>query len=125
MEEYSWEDLAACLYLRDEVKDFFFAGAMLEDDEKNRVEVMRQHDEARMICYRECRVQIQCLRKCLESDSEYGIWGGLTQSQRKRYGRRLLNTSDANLRRVIMMAGKRVLGRIEKNNDTKLLEGPS
>lgn len=46
--------------------------------------VHEQHERARMVCYL-CPVQMDCLYYWYETDAEYGVWGGFTVSQRKRY----------------------------------------
>ncbi len=48
------------------------------------VPVHQQHEEARTYCY-VCPVQVHCLSYCVETDTDFGVWGGLTESQRKRY----------------------------------------
>ena len=72
-----WRDNAACLQLPWKYRKFFFG-------EGEAVPVYEQHERARMICYL-CPVQMDCLYYWYESDAEYGVWGGLTVSQRKRY----------------------------------------
>lgn len=52
------------------------------DDED--VGTSKQHEAARRICY-SCPVQVECLSYCLETNQKWGVWGGLTESQRKRY----------------------------------------
>lgn len=42
---------------------------------------------ARSIC-RVCPVRTQCLEYALESGQKHGIWGGMTESQRRRLRRR-------------------------------------
>jgi len=42
---------------------------------------------ARSIC-RSCTVRTQCLDYALESGQKHGIWGGMTESQRRRLRRR-------------------------------------
>jgi len=42
---------------------------------------------ARSIC-RGCPVRIQCLDYALQSGQKHGIWGGMTESQRRRLRRR-------------------------------------
>jgi hypothetical protein len=76
--------------------------------------VMRRHAKAREICYRDCPVQLECLKYCIETDSIYLIWGGMTPSQRKRYIGRRQVLSDDSLADIIVRAGSRVLNRIER-----------
>jgi len=42
---------------------------------------------ARSIC-RGCSVRVQCLDYALQSGQKHGIWGGMTESQRRRLRRR-------------------------------------
>ena len=42
--------------------------------------------KARAICAR-CPVRVECLEFALETNSEYGIWGGVTETERKRMRR--------------------------------------
>ena len=72
-----WRDDAACVQLPWEYRKFFFG-------EGKDVPVYEQHERARMICYL-CPVQMDCLYYWKETDAEFGVWGGLTVSQRKRY----------------------------------------
>ena len=43
---------------------------------------------AKAICAR-CRVRLQCLHHSLANDEQQGIWGGLTEHERRAYVRRL------------------------------------
>jgi WhiB family redox-sensing transcriptional regulator len=72
-----WRDHAACAQLPWEYRKFFFG-------EGEGIPVYEQHERARMVCYL-CPVQMDCLYYWYETDAEYGVWGGLTVSQRKRY----------------------------------------
>ena len=49
-----------------------------------------QIEAARAVC-RQCGVREECLQYALESNQEYGIWGGTTEEER-RYMRRELTT---------------------------------
>lgn len=73
----TWRDLAACASLPIEAQKAFFGEAENESTEK-------QHEKARTTCY-VCPVQVPCLSYCIETDTDFGVWGGLTESQRKRY----------------------------------------
>ena len=72
-----WRESAACVQLPWEYRKYFFG-------EGDGVPVHEQHERARMVCYL-CPAQIDCLYYWYETDAEYGVWGGLTVSQRKRY----------------------------------------
>jgi len=41
-----------------------------------------QVDEAKLVCSA-CKVRAQCLEWALSSGSDYGVWGGLSESERK------------------------------------------
>lgn len=72
-----WRNDAACLQLPWQFRLYFFG-------EGDGPPVYEQHERARMVCYL-CPVQMDCLYYWYETDGEFGIWGGLTVSQRKRY----------------------------------------
>lgn len=40
-------------------------------------------DEAKAIC-RNCPVQVRCLTFALQTRQDFGVWGGLTENERKR-----------------------------------------
>lgn len=48
---------------------------------------------ARMMCF-QCPVRIECLADALESNSSYGVWGGLTERERRAVLRRYPAESD-------------------------------
>ena len=72
-----WREQAACVQLPWDYRKYFFG-------EGEGLPVYEQHERARMVCYL-CPVQLDCLYYWYESEGEFGIWGGLTVSQRKRY----------------------------------------
>lgn len=39
--------------------------------------------DAKMICS-ECAVRLECLQYALEKDEKFGIWGGLSERERKK-----------------------------------------
>ncbi len=47
-----------------------------------------EHREAKRIC-RDCPVRSQCLSYAIEAPVDHGVWGGLTERERRR--RRRLN----------------------------------
>jgi WhiB family redox-sensing transcriptional regulator len=71
-EERPWAVFAAC---RDRDPDVFFPATV------------EQEREAVMIC-NGCAVNLDCLEFALETKVSFGIWGGLTEKQRKALGRR-------------------------------------
>jgi WhiB family transcriptional regulator, redox-sensing transcriptional regulator len=75
-----WRDDAAC---RDADPELFFADS---DVRSARTQVKT----AKLIC-RGCPVKVTCLNWALASGQEAGIWGGLTEDERRgllRHGRR-------------------------------------
>jgi len=46
-----------------------------------------EHKRAKAIC-RDCPVQRACLAYAMEEPVDHGIWGGLTERERRRYRRR-------------------------------------
>ena len=78
-----WRDAAAC---RDADPELFFP----DDDLRS---ARAQLKTAKLIC-RGCPVSATCLSWALASGQEAGIWGGLTEDERRRLHRRgLLSTS--------------------------------
>ena len=75
----------------------------------------QQHERARLYCYC-CPVQVQCLKWCVEYDQQFGVWGGLTESQRNRYlmpAIRKDGFTDDVLSEVIWKTGARIFKRLE------------
>jgi WhiB family redox-sensing transcriptional regulator len=72
-----WRDYAAC---RDADPELFFP-------EGNIRSARAQVVMAKLFC-RGCPVRTTCLRWALASGQEAGIWGGLTEDERRRLGRR-------------------------------------
>lgn len=73
-----WRDKAACNTVDPEL---FFPTS--ETTRANRDQVKR----AKVVCGL-CRVTEQCLQYALETGQGFGIWGGLTESERKELKRR-------------------------------------
>ena len=46
-----------------------------------------EHKYAKTIC-RQCPVQAECLRYAMEAPVEHGIWGGMTERERRRARRK-------------------------------------
>lgn len=42
----------------------------------------RRQQEARLIC-RDCPVRLECLADALDRRTEFGVWGGLTERERR------------------------------------------
>lgn len=71
-EERPWVVFSAC---RDKDANIFFP------------ETRGQEKEALAICAT-CPVQYDCLEYAFEADIRFGIWGGMTEKQRRRLARR-------------------------------------
>ena len=76
-DEVAWRDAAAC---RDADPELFFPDG---DTRAARAQVRT----AKLIC-RGCPVSVMCLSWALASGQEAGIWGGLTEDERRRLHRR-------------------------------------
>jgi WhiB family redox-sensing transcriptional regulator len=72
-----WRHLAAC---RDEEPELFFPVG-------TNGPALLQTAEARSVCLR-CPVRSTCLSWALESGQDTGIWGGLTEDERRALKRR-------------------------------------
>lgn len=44
--------------------------------------------EAKAVCA-QCEVRAECLEYALQNDERFGIWGGLSERERRRYKRRV------------------------------------
>lgn len=73
----SWPERAACL---DEDPELFFPIT-------NAGPALRQIEQARRVC-RRCPVQEECLRWALDTGQEAGVWGGLSEDERRELQRR-------------------------------------
>ena len=73
-----WMLAAACLGR----PDLFFA----PDDSETRSERRRREAAAKSVCAR-CPVRNDCLNDALTSDERFGIWGGLTERERRSLAR--------------------------------------
>jgi WhiB family transcriptional regulator, redox-sensing transcriptional regulator len=72
-----WRDAAACL---DEDPELFFPIG-------NTGPALQQIEEAKVVC-RRCSVQETCLRWALDSGQDAGVWGGLSEDERRALKRR-------------------------------------
>jgi WhiB family redox-sensing transcriptional regulator len=72
--ELDWMLAAAC---RGHT-DLFFA----PDEAESRSERRRREARAKAVCG-ECEVRSECLAEALEGDEKFGIWGGLTERERR------------------------------------------
>jgi WhiB family redox-sensing transcriptional regulator len=85
--EMDWRHRAAC---RDEDPELFFPIG-------NTGPALLQIEEAKQVCQR-CPVMEPCLSWALESGQDSGVWGGLSEDERramKRRGARLRSQSHA------------------------------
>lgn len=108
MVEPHWREEAVCRELDADVAAMFFA-------DLPGVDTHLQHQSARMFCY-VCPVQVECLAYALDAEQKFGVWGGLTESQRKRYlipeVKRRGQSSEV-LEDVILRCGARILRHLE------------
>jgi WhiB family transcriptional regulator, redox-sensing transcriptional regulator len=74
-DEPEWRERAACL----KHPAVLFFGM---DDSETPGDRRSREDRAKMVC-RECVVRTDCLAYALETREAYGIWGGLTEVERK------------------------------------------
>jgi WhiB family transcriptional regulator, redox-sensing transcriptional regulator len=74
-----WRHRAAC---RDEDPELFFPIG-------NTGPALQQIEEARAVC-RRCAVVDECLAWALESGQDAGVWGGLSEDERRGLKRRTL-----------------------------------
>jgi WhiB family redox-sensing transcriptional regulator len=72
LEELEWRADALCSSFD---PDLWFSPGALE------------HKEAKRIC-RSCPVRRDCLAYALETPVDHGVWGGLTERERRSYRRR-------------------------------------
>src|SRR5690242_10787110 len=72
-----WRDRAACL---DEDPELFFPIG-------NTGPAILQIEEAKAVC-RRCEVREQCLAWALEAGQDHGVWGGMSEDERRALKRR-------------------------------------
>jgi WhiB family redox-sensing transcriptional regulator len=70
--DYSWRDHALC---RDTDPELFFPVGTTGI-------ALVQIDKARQVC-RECTVRAECLEYALDTNQDSGIWGGLSEEERR------------------------------------------
>lgn len=71
----TWREQAACL----EYPSVLFFGV---DDSEPPAERRGREDQAKQVCA-ECCVREECLNFALATKEPYGIWGGLTEIERR------------------------------------------
>ncbi len=52
------------------------------DDSETRSDRRRREAQAKQVC-QECAVRVTCLEEAFKSDERFGIWGGLTERERR------------------------------------------
>jgi len=113
-----WRELAVCESLPWSEKKYFFGDA--ED-----LGTHKQHELARLYCY-SCPVQIECLEWCVQEDMFWGVWGGLTESQRKRYLMPAVRKDGAShdvLVKVLDERGQRIIRQLDKVDTPVTIRG--
>jgi WhiB family transcriptional regulator, redox-sensing transcriptional regulator len=75
-----WREDAACRGIESSV---FFS----PDSERGTARARRE-SRAKQIC-EGCRVLVQCRDHALSTGEPYGVWGGMTETDRRRHARRL------------------------------------
>lgn len=79
LDEPVWREDAACL----PYPAILFFG---QDDNETPAERRAREDQAKIVC-ETCVVRVECLQYAIETKEQYGIWGGLTELERKAYVR--------------------------------------
>jgi WhiB family transcriptional regulator, redox-sensing transcriptional regulator len=74
-----WRQAAACLSADPEL---FFP---VSNSGRSR----EQEERAKAVC-RTCLVRRECLQYALSMDEPYGVWGGMTEDERRRAARRVM-----------------------------------
>lgn len=74
----SWRSEARCIDLDLQERLLFFG------DSDYPLTTQAQYRWARVFCY-ECPVQVECLMVSIEEKERSAVWGGLTESQRRRH----------------------------------------
>jgi WhiB family redox-sensing transcriptional regulator len=74
--DIEWAEQGAC---RSADPSIFFAPSNGE----TKAERLRREDAAKAVCQK-CPVRPHCLEHAIANDERYGIWGGLTDGERRR-----------------------------------------
>lgn len=65
---------------------------------------------AKKVCER-CDVAAECLKQSIRADEIYGVWGGLSQRERRKYHRLFENKMEINqAKEIVVKHGNKVLG---------------
>lgn len=103
-----WRQYAVCGDLPDREVSWFWG----EDEE---LTVHFQHAKAREMCF-SCPVQVKCLQEALKFDASWGVWGGFTSSQRRRYivPKTRGDYSRTKVASIALKAGQKFMSRLEE-----------
>lgn len=77
--DLDWQDDAACL----SYPAVLFFGI---DDSESPIERRSREREAKLVCAG-CRVRAECLQYALSAKEQYGVWGGMTELERRAHMR--------------------------------------
>ena len=97
---FDWRAKAAC---RDKDPELFFPVG-------NTGAAYQQIEEAKAVC-RTCKVIDACLKCALDTNQDYGVWGGLSEDERRALKRRAMRASAVELLSADL---NMVLDRVEK-----------
>ena len=75
-QEYGWRDRAACKYSHPEL--FFPTGSTGD--------ALEEIEAAKAVC-RSCPVRRECLSFAVETNQDAGVWGGMSEDERRRLRR--------------------------------------
>jgi WhiB family redox-sensing transcriptional regulator len=65
---------------------------------------------AKKVCER-CDVAAECLKQSIKADEIYGVWGGLSQRERRKYHRLFENKMEiSQAKEIVVKHGNKVLG---------------
>jgi WhiB family redox-sensing transcriptional regulator len=70
----TWRKRAACV---GESPELFFPDG-------NTGPALLQIEEAEVVC-RRCEVTVTCLKWAIESSQDYGVWGGMSENERRAF----------------------------------------
>lgn len=56
-----------------------------DEEEASRIEKMQREKKARGICLEFCDVRMQCLERSLVLNESKGVWGGMTELERRHF----------------------------------------
>lgn len=80
----SWRQLGRCRGVEPEI---FYPAAAADDDDAGLARIAAAEETAKAICVI-CPVREACLEHALSVREKHGVWGGLTERERRRILRR-------------------------------------